>query len=75
MHKFLALSAVAGADVARTVWVLDAVLASGASSAIDRWLAAGLILATGGLSLAMIGFVVRAMLEQQHAIPVRRPSS
>lgn len=85
MHKLLVLSAVAGADIVRTVWVMNAVLAPGLGGTpslggmmggtIGPWFVAGLILATGGLSLAMTGIVVRAMLEQRHAIPFRRPSS
>ena len=75
MHKLLVLSAVAGADIVRTVWVMNAVLAPELGGTIGPWLAAGLILATGGLSLAMTGIVMRAMLEQRHAIPFRRPSS
>ena len=74
MYKVLALGAVAGADIARSVWVMDAVLDVSREPAIDQWLAVGLILATGGLSLALTGLVLRAMLEQRHAQPAQLSS-
>ena len=67
MYKLLALSAVTGADIARSVWVMDAVLDTSRGAAIDQWFAVGLILATGGLSLALTGLVMRAIFEQRHA--------
>ncbi len=64
MQKIIALDAVAGADVARSAWVLDAVLGAGGLGATEPWLALGLVLATGGLSLALVGIFMRAWFEQ-----------
>ena len=68
LYQLLALSAVAVADIARTVWVITAVLDTSRAVA-DPWLAVALIVSTGGLSLALIGLVMRAVLEQRHAVP------
>ena len=72
MNKFLALGAVAAADIARSVWVMDAILDTSRDVAMDPWLICGLVLATGGMSVAMIGLVLRAVFERQHARPGQR---
>ena len=68
LYQLLALSAVAVADIARTVWVITAILDTSRAAA-GPWLAVALIVSTGGLSLALIGLVMRAVLEQRHAVP------
>lgn len=62
MDKLPALVMVAFADVARTAWVLDALGSGPDASLREPSLGAGLVLATGGLSLAMIGLAMRAVL-------------
>ena len=75
MYNLIALGAVAGADIARSVWVMDAVLDSSRSVAIDPRLSVGLILITGGLSLALMALITRAILDHRHGVVRPEPSS
>ncbi len=74
VQNAVALGVVAAADVARSVWVMDAVLDPARSTSLGPWLAIGLILATGGISVAMLGLAARAVLDRTH-VAVERPSS
>ena len=67
MYKPIGLvaDAVAAADIARNVWVAEAAREPGATS---RTLAIGSFLLPGGLSLALLGIVMRTCLEARHSI-------
>ncbi len=67
VHNAIVLGAIAAADVARSAWVMAAILDPSRSATIGPWLATGLILATGGISIAMLGLAARALLERNHA--------
>jgi hypothetical protein len=62
MSRVIALFAVAAADVARSAWVMDAILQAERVGSVETWLAIGLIFATGGLSLGLAGLAGRAAL-------------
>lgn len=75
MAKLFGLCAVAGADVVRSVWVLDCVLAAERAGQVELWTAAGLLLATGGLSIALLGLAMRACLGHGPSSGTAAPSS
>ena len=72
LYQLLALCAVAVADIARSVWVMIAVLDASRGMPASPWLAIVLVMATGGLSLALLGLVMRAMLERRALAPPPR---
>lgn len=56
------MSLVAAADVARTVWVLDALLNAEGAGTSSPWLGAGVMLASGGLSIVMLCVAMRSVI-------------
>jgi hypothetical protein len=63
MNKFLALGIVAVSDIARSVWVFEALFSAVGKGLVDPWHCLGILLITGGLSLALLGLAMRAVLE------------
>lgn len=68
MNRLIGLGAVAAADIARTVWVAGVVIERGLVAPMPT---IGLILASGGLSLALLGIAMRAVLDARHSIAGR----
>lgn len=72
--RVFTLIAVATADVARSAWVMDAVLDADRMGNVHPWLALGLALLTGAISVSLIAIAARATLEAIAQVPAP-PSS
>jgi hypothetical protein len=62
MNKLAPLILVAPADIARTDWVLDALLNTEGAGTASPWLGMGVMLASGGLSIVMLGIAMRSTI-------------
>lgn len=62
-YRAFTLIAVAMADVARSAWVMDAVLDAERLGNLHPWLALGILFLTGAISISLIGLAARAVLE------------
>jgi hypothetical protein len=62
MRRITPLLLVAAADVARTVLVVNALITAEGAGTPSPWLGAGVMLASGALSIAMLGIAMRSVI-------------